>query len=66
MNNKQLKKLWNMFLLEVDKTEIQLAKEINTPQQNINRKINSGTIKFIELCNILEKYGYTIEIRKKE
>ena len=66
MDNKQLKKLWNMFLLEVDKTEIQLAKEINTPQQNINRKINSGTIKFIELCNILEKYGYTFKIVKKE
>lgn len=65
MDNEKLKNLWLAFLSDVGKTEMQLSREIKTPQQNINRKINSGTIKFLELANILEKYGYTLKITKK-
>lgn len=34
-------------------------------QQNLNAKIKNGSMKYVELSEIVEKYGYTIEIHKK-
>lgn len=61
-----LKKQWKHFLIDIDKTEQDISKAIKTPASNINRKINTGTIKYVELLEILEKYGYTFKVVKKE
>ena len=60
----KLKKQYKSFLVDTGKTEKQLASELNTTNQNLNQKINNGTIKYIELLSILEKYGYTLKLVK--
>lgn len=60
----KLKKQYKSFLVDTGKTEKQLASELNTTNQNLNQKINNGTIKYIELLSILEKYGYTLQLKK--
>ena len=42
-----------------------IAGGLGTSPQVLGRKINSGSIKFLDLANILEKYGYELSIRKK-
>lgn len=59
-------KMWKKFLIDIDKSETQLAKELNLVQSNFNRKTKTGTIKYIEIAEIVEKYGYTVDIRKKD
>ena len=66
MYKELLKKQWKHFLIDIDKTEQDISKTIKTPASNINRKINTGTIKYVELLEILEKYGYTFKIIRKE
>lgn len=65
MNKRYLKRLWRGFLFDVDKTETQVADELNTSPQNINNKINKGTMRLLEFWDILDKNGYTIKIEKK-
>lgn len=60
----KLKKQYKSFLVDTGKTEKQLASELNTTNQNLNQKINNGTIKYIELLSIFEKYGYTLQLIK--
>ena len=60
----RLKKQYKSFLVDTGKTEKQLASELNTTSQNLNQKINNGTIKYIELLSIFEKYGYTLQLVK--
>ena len=57
---------WKRFLLEIDKSETQMAKEIGQSQQVLNRKILNASIRYIELSEIVEKYGYSISIHKKD
>lgn len=66
MNKEQLKKDWQYFLIDVKKSETEIAKECGQAQSNLNKKILNGTIKYLELANILERYGYTIDIRRKD
>ncbi len=66
MDKKQFIKNWKNFLIDIDKTLTDIATENNQSQPNLSKKINNATIKYIELSEIVEKYGYTIEIRKKE
>ena len=47
------------------KNTTQIAVARNDTQQNLSRKINGATIKYIELSEIVEEYGYSIEIHKK-
>ena len=60
-----LKKEWQIFLLDTNLNNTIIAGGLGTSPQVLGRKINSGSIKFLELANILEKYGYEISIRKK-
>lgn len=66
MNNEVFIKEWKKWLIEIDKSETQLAKEIGQSQSNLTQKISRGSIKYTELSNIVEKYGYSIDIHKKE
>ena len=67
-----LKKDWIDFLWSIRRTETQLAKEIGQIPQGLNRKINNRSIKYTEIAeiaeiaDIVEKYGYSVRIHKKE
>ncbi len=61
-----LKKDWIDFLWSIRRTETQLAKEIGQIPQGLNRKINNRSIKYTEIAEIVEKYGYSVRIHKKE
>lgn len=65
MDKKSLKKMWENWLLDIEKNTTQIAVARNDTQQNLSRKINGATIKYIELSEIVEEYGYSIEIYKK-
>lgn len=65
MDKKALKKMWENWLVDIEENTTQIALSRNDTQQNLSRKINGGTIKYLELSEIVEKYGYSIEIHKK-
>jgi len=62
----ELKKAWQKILIDLGKSETEVAKELGINQVNLNRKIRTGTIKAIELDELLQKIGYELSIRKKE
>ncbi len=64
MTKEQFQKMWKKWLIDVDKSEAEIARENEMFQQNLNAKIKNGSMKYVELSEIVEKYGYTIEIRK--
>lgn len=65
MDKKDLKKMWGAWLLDIEENTTSIAAKHDQSQQNLSRKINEGTIKYLELANIVEEYGYTISIHKK-
>lgn len=65
MDEKQFLKDWKNFLVDIGKTEKEVATDCNQSQQNLNKKIKGVTIKYLELSQIVEKYGYSIAIHKK-
>ena len=65
MENIELARLWRHFLIDIGKSETQVAKDCGKAQQNLNRSINNGSIKFVDICNIVEKYGYEFKLIKK-
>lgn len=65
MDKKDLKKMWGAWLLDIEENTTSIAAKHEQSQQNLSRKINEGTIKYLELANIVEEYGYTISIHKK-
>ena len=64
MEKEEFIKDWKKFLIEIGKSETILAKELGTTQSNLNQKTSKGTIRYLELSNIVEKYGYSIKIHK--
>lgn len=66
MDKTTFHKDWRRFLLEIERSENQIAKEIGQTQQGLNRKIQNASIRYIELSEIVEKYGYSISIHKKD
>lgn len=56
---------WKKFLIDIGKNEKEIAEANNQKQQNLNRKIKEGTIKYLELAEIVEKYGYSVKIHKE-
>ena len=66
MDKATFQKDWKRFLLEIERSENQLSKEIGQSQQGLNKKIVNASIRYIELSEIVEKYGYSISIHKKE
>ena len=65
MDKEAFKKEWKKFLVDIGKSETQLAKELNVKQATFNEKMRNATIKYLELSQIVEKYGYSIAIHKK-
>lgn len=67
MDAKELKKEWTCWLMDIGKTNTEVAKECGqgTPS-NLQQKIANGTIRHTELADIVEHYGYDVSIRKKE
>lgn len=66
MDKKGLKKMWENWLIDIEQNTTQIAVARQDTQQNLSRKINGGTIKYLELSDIVEKYGYSIDIHKKK
>ena len=66
MTEKEFEKMWKNWLVDIEKTGADIAKDLGTSQQNFNKKIRNQTIRFIELANIFEKYGYRLELVKDE
>lgn len=65
MDKEEFKKEWRKFLIEIGMSETQLAKELNVKQATFNEKMRNATIKYLELSDIVEKYGYSIKIHKE-
>ena len=65
MTAEMLQKMWKKWLIDIEKSETNIAEERGKRQQNLNRSIKQGSIKYLELSEIVEKYGYSIEIHKK-
>lgn len=66
MDQKDFKKMWSNFLIDIDKKAIDIANDEGVTRQTISRKINNASIRFVDFVNILERYGYTVKIIKKE
>lgn len=66
MDKKDLKKMWSKWLIDIDSNTTQVAESVGDTQQGLSRKINNASIRYIDLANIVERYGYTIDIRKKD
>lgn len=65
MDKKELKKQWTNFLIDNDLTNVDIAKQLGVTKQTMSKKINNGSIRYIDLANIVEKYGYSVDIHKK-
>lgn len=65
LENTELARLWKHFLVDIQKSETQVAKECGKTQQGLNKSINNGSIKFVDICNIVEKYGYEFKLIKR-
>ncbi len=61
-----VKKLWEHWLVEVDKSSAAVAREIGQSPANLNKKFTARSIRASELADILEQYGYTLKIVKRE
>lgn len=59
-------KEWKKLLIDIGMSEAQLAKAVGQSPANLNKKIANGTIRFLELSEILEQFGYKIIITKKD
>ena len=66
MTKEEFKVMWKKWLIEIGKSETELCREQGLKQQTFNAKTRNATIKYIELDDIVSRYGYTIEIRKKK
>ena len=65
MTEKDFKQMWDNWLTDIDQHTADIAIKIGDKPPNLQKKIRNQSIRYTELANIVEKYGYTIEIRKK-
>lgn len=65
MDKKQLKKLWAAFLIDNGLKNIDVADKLGITGSALGQRINNGSIRFIDLVNIFEAYGYSVDIHKK-
>ena len=66
MEKKDLKKMWQLFLVENNTDTKTVAEKMGIFPQSLGRKINSGALKVLELAKVLELYGYRLELVKDE
>lgn len=57
---------WKIWLATIGKSETRVAKEMGQTQGGLNKKIVQGTIKFLELQEILHHYGYRLKLEKED
>lgn len=65
MDKEEFRTLWRQILGELGISEREAAKILGATQQNINQKVNSGTLRFLDVQNVLEQYGKTLTVEKK-
>lgn len=65
MDKKTFKKQWTNFLIDAELKNVDIAKAVGITKQSLGKKINNCSIRYIDLANIVEKYGYSIDIHKK-
>jgi DNA-binding Xre family transcriptional regulator len=65
MDKKAFKIKYTEILLQEELTVTELAKRNNISPNNLNQKLNRGSIPFIEFANLLESIGYTIKFEKQ-
>lgn len=65
MNQKELEKMLKKIFIDSDTNLNRVAKNINTSRQNLDIKLQRGTLRVLEFYNILNLLGYEIEIKKK-
>ena len=56
--------LKTLFLENGNISESEISKKIGLTQQNFNRKLKAGTLKFLEVQKILDSLGYKVFIEK--
>ena len=56
--------LKTLLLESGNMSEAQISKEINVNQQNFNRKLKSGTLRFLEVQKMLNVLGYKLYLGK--
>lgn len=60
------KKEWQHFLVEIGKTGADVAGDIGQTAPNLNKKIRNESMRLVEFDAILNHYGYTLKIVKKD
>ena len=65
MDKKEFKKQWTNFLIDTGLKNVDIARAIGISKQALGQRINNGSIRYIDLANIVELYGYSINIHKK-
>lgn len=55
---------WKKLLVDMHISETEAARRLGVGQAGLNKKIRLGTIRAIDLANILEHFGYTLRIVK--
>ena len=66
MDKKDLKKLWKIFLVNTNCTNAKIAEEEGCTPQTFGKKINSATIRLLDIANIFERHGYRLDLVKDE
>ncbi len=66
MDKKQLKKLWTAFLIDNGLKNVDVAEKLGITGSALGQRINNGSIRFIDIVNIFESYGYVVGIHKKQ
>ena len=61
MDKKQLKKIWMAFLIDNNIKNIDVADKIGITGSALGQRINNGSIRFIDMVNIFESYGYELK-----
>ena len=66
MNKEEFNQWWRKTLDDLGLSERQAAAILGTTQQNINQKAKAGTIRFVDVQNILEAHQKTLTVKDKE
>lgn len=65
MKKEEFNRMWRVFLAEIGKSGSDVARDIGITPGALNLKMRNATIRYTDLSDIVEKYGYSIEIHKK-
>lgn len=66
MTKDEFKIMYRKLLVECQLSESELARQLGTSSQGLGKKINAGSMRFLEFINILDYLGYEFKIDKKK